>query len=238
MKTSVLIVAHNEEKIIGKCLASVFEQTMKPDEVVVIVHNASDRTFEIANSFAAEHNVKVIDYKGPDGVPFARIKGFEIVSGGIIACLDGDSIAEKNWLKNLTAPLADPKVSIVGGYAILTNNMWSHFVSFWQFRILRATKQKMNYFAWGSNFACRKADYEKVGGFTPIIGLKETLPLYFWAEDFYISLALMKIGKIRFATNARSYTKLPSWKLNIFTAPNNKWYHDNRKLTEYFSTLP
>ncbi|MDB5188933.1 MAG: glycosyl transferase family 2 [Candidatus Nomurabacteria bacterium] len=208
-------------------------QGITPDEIVVICHNCTDATVSIAQSFAT---IKVMEYHGPEGVPYARIKGFAEVTGDIIACLDGDSVASPIWLQNVTAPLIkDETISLVAGYVILTNNWFARLTSFWQFVLFKKLfKMKVNYFAWGSNFACRKSDYLKVGGMEPILELRQTLPLHFWAEDFYISLALMQIGTICFALKAKSYTRIPYWKINLKTAPLKEWHDDNRALLGYF----
>lgn len=233
MKISVLIVAHNEEKNIRACLASVAQQTLTPDEVVVICHNCTDATEDMARSFS---NVKVITYNGPEGVPYARIKGFETVTGDIVACLDADSTASPTWLSCISESLLKSKDTVlVGGYVIITNNLYSRLSSLWQFVLLRRVfREKINYFVWGSNFACRKLDYEKVGGIEPLINLKEELGLNFWAEDYYLSCALQEVGALDFALGAKSFTKIPQWKINLTTAPKKQWGQDNRKLLTYF----
>lgn len=232
MKTSVLIIAHNEEAHIERCIASVLDQTQKPDEIVLIAHNCTDQTVSIAQRYPIE----VVEYRGPEGVPYARIKGFEEVQGDIVACIDGDSVADKYWLSRLTAPLVrNPAVTIVAGYVVITNSVFSRLTSFWQFICNRKLLgNKKHLFAWGSNFACRKSDYEKVGGIGPIIKLRETLSLHFWAEDFYISLALMQVGQIYVALRAKTYTQLPEWKLDLATAPIKQWREDNKTLLTYF----
>jgi glycosyltransferase involved in cell wall biosynthesis len=129
MKTSVLIVAHNEEVHIKNCIESVLKQTLIPNEIVVICHNCTDATVSIARSFEA---VRVVEYQGPEGVPYARIKGFEEVIGDIVACLDGDGTVRQTWLENITAPLIkDKTVSLVAGYVILTNDLLARLTSFW-----------------------------------------------------------------------------------------------------------
>ncbi|MBU2103620.1 glycosyltransferase, partial [Patescibacteria group bacterium] len=77
MKTSVLIIAHNESKHIAGCIESLLSQTMQPDEIVLINHNSTDATGEIARKYP----VTVVDYEGPEGSVYARIKGFETVQG-------------------------------------------------------------------------------------------------------------------------------------------------------------
>jgi glycosyltransferase involved in cell wall biosynthesis len=162
MKISVLIVAHNEAGHIASCVQSVLNQTLAPSEIIVICHNCTDTTVSILRSF---NTVKAIEYTGPAGVPYARIKGFEEVTGDIVACLDGDGTVSTVWLHNLVTPLIEHQhISLVAGYVVLTNSLFSRLTSFWQFVILKKIfKARLNCFAWGSNFACRKADYEKVG---------------------------------------------------------------------------
>lgn len=235
MKISILIIAHNEEAYIAECLQSIEKQTVKPDEVVVICHNCTDTTVSIVQSFA---NVRVVEYDGPAGVPYARIKGFQEVAGDIVACLDGDSVASSEWFQAITKPLmANENVSLVAGYVVLTNGWFARLTSLWQFVVIKKIFAiKLNYFAWGSNFACRKSDYEKVGGLEPLIKLRETLHLHFWAEDFYLSQALMQIGKMRLVLRAKTYTEIPYWKIDLRTAPLEQWQHDNRALLKYFKT--
>ncbi len=233
MKTSVLVIAHNEEATIHACLASLMNQTKKSDEIVLVCHNCTDNTVAIGRTFS---QVKVVEEHGPEGVPYARMRGFNEATGDIIACIDGDTIAQKEWLEHITNPLIENKnISLVAGYVILTNDILARLTSFWQFVVLKKIiKPRLNYFAWGSSFACRKTDYGKVGGFQPLIDLYQTGALHFWAEDFYISRALMQVGKMHVALNAKSYTTLPYWKIDLATAPLKEWTEDNKALLEYF----
>ncbi len=59
MKTSVLIIAHNEESHIGECIESVLVQSQQPDEIILIVHNSTDRTLQIAKNYTG---VRVIEH--------------------------------------------------------------------------------------------------------------------------------------------------------------------------------
>ncbi|NTV41573.1 MAG: glycosyltransferase family 2 protein, partial [Candidatus Moranbacteria bacterium] len=51
MKIALTIIAHNEEKNIEKCLFSALAQTLKPAEIIVVCHNCTDKTEEIARKF-------------------------------------------------------------------------------------------------------------------------------------------------------------------------------------------
>lgn len=94
-RISVLVIAHNEEKYIVECLSSLLEQSVKPDEIILVAHNCSDNTLEIAKKFS----VIVDGYHGPPTQVESRKRGFSLVSGDYILCLDGDSVASKNWVE-------------------------------------------------------------------------------------------------------------------------------------------
>lgn len=59
MKTSVLIIAHNEEAHIRECIESILSQSQQPEEIVLIVHNSTDNTLEIAQEY---REVRVIEH--------------------------------------------------------------------------------------------------------------------------------------------------------------------------------
>lgn len=95
MKTSVVVIAHNEEEWIERCLSSLMKQTKTPDEIILLAHNCTDKTEEITRNY----NVKIISYNGPKGIIYARLESLRHVTGDIILCTDGDSFVEKTGLK-------------------------------------------------------------------------------------------------------------------------------------------
>ena len=230
MKKTVLVIAHNEEKNIDKCLRSVSEQ--KPDELIVVCHNCTDRTKEIAEK---HQQVKVIDYQGPKGIVYARIEGFKHVSNEIVACIDGDAWAFPGWLKNITAPLVkDKNIMATGGMVAYPNSFSGTMVALGFFMFKPLFKKNFKFYFWGLNFACRKSDYEKVGGLDDLPKVKEKTDLYFWTDDLYLSLLLNKNGKVVPAWRALVIAEdkdhpLPEgidrWKMNNI---------DRKKLFKYF----
>lgn len=234
MKISVLIIAHNEEEWIEKCIQSILNQTTTPDEIVLIAHNCTDRTVEIVKKF---NIIKVVEYNGPHGQPYARIKGFQEVTGDIVACIDGDAWADKNWLKHITSPLLrNPDITLSAGRVVFLNNLFWKIAMLRQYFFRKFRNNELNKFASGACFACRKKDYEKVGGLQPIIKLKDELKLYFWAEDYYLSLALQTIGQMNLEWNAKVYSYMPKENSSIKAQKElgPKWHHDNFAILDYF----
>lgn len=53
-KISVIIPVKNEENKIERCLVAVFNQSLKPFEVIVVDGHSTDRTVERARKFSIE----------------------------------------------------------------------------------------------------------------------------------------------------------------------------------------
>lgn len=234
MKISVVIIAHNEEEYIEKCITSVLNQTRKADEIILLAHNCTDRTTEIAQKYP----VTIVTCFEEGGPIISRARGIENATGDIVCCTDGDCWMNKNWIKNIASPFTkNQNISIVGGYTKIKNNFFWKFSCWLQFVVARKILNlQAHRFVWGSNFALRKIDYEKSGGLMPFLSIHKELGLNYPAEDFYISLALQKIGQIYFATSAVVYTYMPPEKTSIeaqrIITPKQR--EDNKKLFSFF----
>ena len=60
---TVLIPAHNEEKIICQTINSVFNQTRKPNQVIVISDNSSDNTVKFSYEMKEIYGEKLLIYE-------------------------------------------------------------------------------------------------------------------------------------------------------------------------------
>ncbi len=96
MKVSVVIPAYNEEKYIGTCLESLMQQEIKPDEIIVVNNNSTDKTVEIATKFP----VRLVHEKEQGMIP-ARNRGFNEAKYEIIARTDSDSKTDPQWVKHI-----------------------------------------------------------------------------------------------------------------------------------------
>jgi len=117
-KVSVIICVYTEERLadIREAVSSVFNQSLAPSEVIVSVdHNASlaDRLMKELPS-----QVKIVRNTGIQGLSETRNVGIRASSGDIIAFLDDDAVADKDWLLHLTLPFENKNVVAVGGKAI------------------------------------------------------------------------------------------------------------------------
>lgn len=88
---SVIIPTFNYDKFIGEALKSVFEQTLKDFEIIVIDDGSTDNTKEIVESFGEKVRYFYQPRKGPAS---ARNKGIRESKGVFVAFLDADDV----WL--------------------------------------------------------------------------------------------------------------------------------------------
>jgi glycosyltransferase involved in cell wall biosynthesis len=88
MNISVIIPAYNREEYIGEAIESVLTQTYPPYEVIVVDNNSTDRTVEIAASFAG---VSVV-HESKQSIGAARNRGVLASSGDWLSFLDSDDL--------------------------------------------------------------------------------------------------------------------------------------------------
>ena len=108
---SLIIPAYNEEHHLKQCLDAVADQTVMPDEVLVVNNNSTDKTVEIARSYPF---VTIID-EPKQGIVNARNAGFNAAKSDIIGRVDADNIIVKGWVEHMLELFANPKVSAVTG---------------------------------------------------------------------------------------------------------------------------
>ena len=100
---TVLIPAHNEEKIIQQTIESVFTQTRMPDQVIVISDNSSDNTVKIAQKMKEIYGESLIIYETIDnktkkaGALNQVLNKFTL--SDFILVMDADTVLDKNVLK-------------------------------------------------------------------------------------------------------------------------------------------
>lgn len=99
-KFSIIIPVYNVEKYLKKCLDSVFNQTYKEYEVIVVNDGTKDNSMDIVK----DYNVKVINQKN-QGLSAARNAGVKVATGDYLIFLDSDDYWEKNLLKELSKSL-------------------------------------------------------------------------------------------------------------------------------------
>ncbi|MFZ5364419.1 MAG: glycosyltransferase family 2 protein [Patescibacteria group bacterium] len=244
MKISIIIPAYNEEKLLPRCLKSVFATHLPEDYEVIVVNNAStDRTEQIAKSFAG---VKVV-MELNKGITRARQAGFRAATGDILVFFDADTVIPPDWFRVAVKKFkSDPKlVGVSGPYHFEAISWWARRLEWFYTWIILPIGE----FVWkyilrqggimllGGNFAVRREALEAINGFDT--------KLDFYGEDTNLTRRIGKIGKIYYSNKLFVYSSprrfegeggvklafkyvinfLGEW---IFKKPINKTYEDFR----------
>lgn len=97
---SILVGARNEEKVISNLIRDLLKQTNTDWEAIIVAHNCSDRTYEVARSFN-DHRIKVFNFQGNYGKPVALNYGARHAEGDVIVVFDADARIDNTFLEKL-----------------------------------------------------------------------------------------------------------------------------------------
>lgn len=204
MKVSVIIPTYNEEKVIGKCLDSLSEQSLEDMEIIVVDDGSTDKTLEILQEIVDRIQVLKQQHKGPGE---ARNLGAKKAKGEILVFVDADMTFDKFFLQNLVKPIIDGKT--IGTfskeeYVLNKDNIWSKC---WNVNRGLPTDRMhpKNYPDTQRVFrAILKKEFEKAGGFSPIG----------YIDDYTVSEKLGVVATV--ATGAIFFHKNPETLFEAF----------------------
>lgn len=98
---SVVVVNHNGNAYIQKCVRSIFNSNTKNIEVIVVDNASIDDSVKVlAKKFSTEHKsgkLKIVELEKNFGPAYARNKGAAQAKGVFFCFLDNDTVVEKNW---------------------------------------------------------------------------------------------------------------------------------------------
>lgn len=198
---SVIIPVKNVEDEITPCLTAIFNQTIKPIEVLVVDGHSTDKTIENAKIFP----VKILfeEFGTPAG---ARQVGLMYAKGDYIAFTDSDCIPYPDWLENLLKEFGDDVVGVGGGTIYHSEDLWkrSIFLALNTFLGSAASIQDRVYkdkcivkSISGCNSIYKKQILLNIGGFNTALEKIGTI-----SEDTEINKRIRKFGKLVYTPHA------------------------------------
>lgn len=102
MRVSVVIAAYNAEAYIAEAIESVLDQTIRPDEVIVVDDGSRDGTRDVLDRF----NDRIVALtQSNSGQAAAVNKGLAIARGELIGFCDADDLWTKHKLETQLALL-------------------------------------------------------------------------------------------------------------------------------------
>ena len=130
---SVVIPTYNRERLIGRSIKSVLNQTYQNFEIVIVDDSSTDNTKEVVKSFNDER-IRYVRHEENKGEAAARNTGIKIAKGQYIASQDSDDewLPEKlAWQVELLKN-APPEVGVVyTGFWKIKNNEKTYIPFSW-----------------------------------------------------------------------------------------------------------
>jgi len=121
-KISVIVTVLNEEATIKRLLDGLINQTLKPNEIIIVDGGSTDNTWSILNKFAPPLRLRggrgVIfkKFQKPGNRAVGRNYSISQSKSKIIAFTDAGCIPDPDWLAELTKPFSSLTVEVVSGY--------------------------------------------------------------------------------------------------------------------------
>jgi glycosyltransferase involved in cell wall biosynthesis len=184
-RISLVTTVLNEEQTITHLLASIAEQTVQPDEVIIVDGGSTDGTVALIESFSQGSGpIRLIVAPGNNRSQ-GRNLACEAAEGEIVAVTDGGVRLHPEWLARITRPLVtDPAVDVVSGYYV------NEAASFFErcvgaFTRWSAAELDDTFLPSSRSLAMRKKAWQAVQGY----------PAQFrWNEDTVFDLKLLRSG--------------------------------------------
>lgn len=194
---SVIIPAKNEGRYISDCLESIRQQDYPQDryEIIVVDNGSTDDTYKIA----AEVTNKTYRRTGV-AVGAVRNYGVTQSSGDVLAFIDADCIASRNWLtKGIKLITESPQAVVGGGIRNPANATWVEKSWILEGEHPGTIPKELI----GANFFIKKCDFEGLGGFNEKVTSGEDSDLSLRAKAFGLKLLISHENQVTHLGNAK-----------------------------------
>lgn len=116
LRTSVVVITKDRPHHIVNLLRSLTRQTQTPDEVLIVIDGASRASYlEVISEYGSQLPLRMVVEDTP-GIPAARNRGIQEMTGDILLFTDDDCVADPRWVENMVKPFyQNPYIGVVGG---------------------------------------------------------------------------------------------------------------------------
>lgn len=168
---TVMVVAHNEEKVILEKLHNIIELDYPKDKIEFLISsdNSTDRTNEIVMNFIASHseyNIRLYEVKARMGKTNAQNEAQKTVVTEYLVMTDANSMMDTNAVKELMAAFTSDDIAYVSGRLSIVNQKASDVsnaeASYWDSDLAaREIEGRIQTITAGNGalYACRTKDY-------------------------------------------------------------------------------
>lgn len=158
-KVTVITTVLNEEDSILAFLDSIYNQTRRPDEVIIVDGGSTDNTVKLLQS----SKFTIIQKKGNRSV--GRNTAIRASSNNIIAVTDAGCILDTYWLERIVTPYMKKDIDVVSGfYKPLATTIFQKCLATYTCTMPDRLDKK-NFLPSSRSVAFKKKAWEKVKGY-------------------------------------------------------------------------
>lgn len=167
LQVSIIIPSYNSELYITRCLSALYSQNTDIGYEIIVVDSSNDSTSTLVPKKFPEVKLINLDQQAFPGA--GRNIGAKEAKSDILAFIDSDCIARRDWINTIVEKINEDYV-IIGG-AIKNATVHSpvgtadYFMTFNEF--LPNMPDREVTFLPTCNFICKKDVFEDIGGFPP-----------------------------------------------------------------------
>ena len=131
---SIVIASWKEGDRVRKCLESLISQSYPRDKVeIIVVGGGDDQSVSILNKYARDGKIHFIERRGKSPKWESINIGIKLAGGDVVAFIDADCIAPKDWLRHLTENFCGDVMGVVGYAVPMSDTNFiskAHWISF------------------------------------------------------------------------------------------------------------
>lgn len=184
---TIMIVAHNEEKVIEEKLKNVLKVDYPKDKIEILVSsdNSTDKTNSIVEKFIKSHrnsNIRLYKVQERKGKTNAQNEAAKTVKSEILVMTDANAMLKEDSIKEIVSSF-DENVAYVSGKLMYSNsndNLTSNTENvYWNLDTkVREIESNIQTITAGNGaiYACKTNDYHN---FNPIQCHDSAMPLYY-----------------------------------------------------------
>jgi cellulose synthase/poly-beta-1,6-N-acetylglucosamine synthase-like glycosyltransferase len=218
---SVIVPAHNEERIIERCIQCLLENDYLKKEIIVVDDGSTDKTYQIARTYSQKGLIKLVRREQASGKKAKAVNlGLRLAKGDIILVVDADTLLEVTAISHMVKYFADPEVGAVAGN-VRVGNQINLLTKLQAYEYVMAMEMGRRYQALLGLLLIIPGSFGAVK--REIIGSVGAYDIDTITEDFDLTVKIHKLRKkVKFAWDAIAWTIVPE-KLRALIRQRTRW---------------
>ena len=205
---SFIISAYNSEDFIEKCIRSIFNQTYKNIEIVVIDDCSTDSTNLILNNLSKASNVKMIIIRNKLNLGLTKSLNIAAINanGEWLARLDADDLSKKDRIESqINFAIKNSQYSIIGSSCNFINKSGQYLYSKnypSNHEMIKSALERAGAFFPHSSAIIKKDVFTQLGGYNEYMKYSQDFELWLRASSRYKIFSINKpLVSIRIHSN-------------------------------------